>query len=456
MKTGLLKYKSLFSEEGHVLSPGFYLNKGKNRILKVVENCRNYNHLGDYAIAFKGNISKSTFIENGQNSIPYLSAQIMVRFPCENFKFISKKFTKDISLLTLKQNQILLSCSGTIGKTRLVLDDIKNQVGSSDIIRIESKNGENDYGFVYSYLSSPTIFSYIQSVTYGSVVKHIEPSKIEKIPVPEIDEGIKISINRKIKDAQNYRNLAFDNFRKAVNLFESYLPLIDIKKTYLLNISESKTFRKRIDANLQIPQINEFYKKLNLKADLKSIESLSHHVFTPNIFKRNRVENAAKGVPYLGGADLLELNPKFDDFLSRKMKNIEDYILTNNWIAVQDSGSITSIGYVSLIPPYLNGIAATNNLVRIIPQSGENLNPYIFTFLRTNQGQKILKSLAYGTGQLHIDTDQIKNLSIPIISAIKDEITMRINEFIKYQNLGFNLEQDAIALVEKEIESWQN
>jgi len=456
MKTECISYSSINNEAGKIFSPTFYLNKGKIRILKMVENCKKSNFLGDYAVAYKGNISKNTFINNGENSIPYLSAQIMVRFPCENFKYISKKYTKQIDVLTLKEKQILLSCSGTIGKTRLVLNDILNQVGSSDIIRLEGRNSEDNYGFVYSYLSSPTIYSYIQSLAYGSVVKHIEPSKIEKIPVPAINDGIKTFINKKIKDSQENRNLALQNFKYAISLFESYMPSINYDKIYQLKISKSDDYRKRFDATMQIPQINKFYSEFNNKYVLETIESLSQNVFTPNIFKRNRVQNEENGIPYLGGADLLELNPKFDDFLSKKMRNLQDYIIKENWIAIQDSGSITSIGYVSFIPNYLDGIAATNNLVRIIAKDEENFNPYIFAFLRTKQGQKILKNLSYGTGQLHIDTNQIKNLKIPIIPEIKDEVSNRIKQYLKFQDTGYKLEKEAIEIVEKEIQSWQN
>lgn len=114
---------------------------------------------------------------------------------------------------------------------------------------------------------------------------------------------------------------------------------------------------------------------------------MSKNVFTPNIFKRQRTNDVSTGVPFLSGSNLTNFRPQFTSFLSKKMKNIDDYILRNGWIAVQDAGTI---GYVTLINGYLDGVSATNNLVRIIPNEG-NDNLYIFAFLKTKQGQFILK-----------------------------------------------------------------
>lgn len=168
------------------------------------------------------------------------------------------------------------------------------------------------------------------------------------------------------------------------------------------------------------------------------------------IFKRQRTNDVSTGVPFLSGSDLTNFRPQFTSFLSKKMKNIDDYILRNGWIAVQDAGTI---GYVTLINGYLDGVSATNNLVRIIPNEGSD-NLYIFAFLKTKQGQFILKSQQFGSVQKHIDNNTISNFKIPILSSYKR---------VKSKILDYNLkitescikESQAISLVEKEIESWQ-
>lgn len=158
------------------------------------------------------------------------------------------------------------------------------------------------------------------------------------------------------------------------------------------------------------------------------------------------------GVPFLSGSDLLDSLPRFESYLSKKMRNLNDYILRYGWITVQDSGTI---GYISLINGYLDGISATNNLVRIIPKETENANPYIFTFLKTRQGQQILKGFEYGSVQKHIDNYQVASILIPIIPEY-NTITELASQHLKKVTDSCFRETQAIQLVEKEIDQWHN
>lgn len=134
------------------------------------------------------------------------------------------------------------------------------------------------------------------------------------------------------------------------------------------------------------------------------------------------------------------------------MKNIDNYILYEGWLAIQDAGTI---GYLSYITKFLDGVSATNNLVRVVPNEDDNKNYYIYCFLKTKVGQKLLKSLEYGSVQKHIDNHQVSNFMIPMFNDIEEQITKKVKKCTDNLGDACFLEKQAIELVEKEIESWQ-
>jgi type I restriction enzyme S subunit len=238
---------------------------------------------------------------------------------------------------------------------------------------------------------------------------------------------------------------------EAIVIFENSMPQINHKNQYTVSVKSLGENNLRLDSTTNFSNIQSFYNSLEQTYALSTIEELSEKIFTPGIFKRIRVNDSKKGIPFLSGSDLLDSKPIFNSFLSKGMKNLQDYILRKEWIAIQDAGTI---GYVTFINGYLDGVSATNNLVRIIPKQIKNNNPYIFTFLKTKQGQAILKSLEYGSVQKHIDNNQVSKIRVPII-PVYDEISQNVSSYLDKITEACYKESQAIHLIEKEIDSWQ-
>ncbi len=457
MEIANIPYKSI-SNGAKILKPNYHLNYGKKRIEKALSLKRPFSPLGQVVDdVYTGGIFKRVFIDSENHGLPYISAQHMMHArPLEVAKLISKKFTPRQEDMTLRENQILVSCAGTVGNVRLIGADLDGIIGSQDIIRIIPSDEKCKFGFLYAYLASPTAYNYMQSFIYGSVVPRIEPQTLSLLPVPILEQSLITKCDQLIRESLKARNSAIKALNEALRLFEENLPKINKRANYSLSINKLSNYRNRFESTLQINSLNEYHTELEKRGyTLKYIDELSDDVFTPNIFKRIKVDKSNTSIPYLGGADLLTLSPKFDTFLSRNTKNINDYLLRKGYIAVQDSGSIQSMGYVSMIPEYLKGIAATNNLVRIVPSSNQDFNPYIFAYLKTKQANSIIKNMAYGTGQLHIDTNIIKEFKIPVIEKLFKPVTTAVKSYLSHLERGYSLEKNAIDIVENEIESWQ-
>lgn len=453
---------SSITANSFMLKPNFHMNFGKRRIERARKQGLEFQPLGNVVDkVFTGGIFKRVFVDEAEYGLPYISAQHMMNSnPLEVAKIISKKYTPRQDDMSLKENQILISCAGTVGNVKLITKDLEGVIGSQDIIRVDADNNKLLYGYLYAFLSSKTAYTYIQSFIYGSVVPRIEPNTLKKLPIPILSEEFQQKIHNLIVESAQLRIEANKLLKEAVAIMEEKLVSFSTDatssfkaKNYSVKINLLKAHNNRLDATYNAGWFDWFYSKLE-KADIqtRTVSELSHKVFTPNIFKRVRTDNPSLGIPFLSGSDLLSAFPKMDSFLSKRMSNIENYILKNGWLAIQDAGTI---GYVTYIHEFLNGVAATNNLIRIIPKEEENYNPYIFTFLKSKIGQKILASFEFGSVQKHIDNHQLSALKIPVISEIYDTITTKTISSMEFFSKACFNEKTAIDLIEKEIDQWQ-
>lgn len=453
MEITQIKSKTVI-DNSFILKPGYHMNYGKKRIEKAIYNKFPFDSLGNVcASVFTGGIFKRVFVDDSQYGDPYISAQHMMNTnPLDVAKIISKKYTPKQEEMSLKENQILVSCAGTVGNIRLITKDLEGVIGSQDIIRVNPDKAKLPYGYLYAYLASKTAYNYIQSYIYGSVVPRIEPNTLSKLPVPILSEEKQQQIHQLIVEASELRIEANRLLSEAVSILEEKCPVINNEKIYSISVKERLSHNTRFEATYNSKSIDKFYSEI-IKNDieLKSIAELSESVFTPNIFKRIRTENPENGIPFLSGSELLQQYPKFQNYLSKGMKNIETYILKDGWLAIQDAGTI---GYLSYIHKYLDGVTATNNLIRIIP-SKENKNYYIYAFLKSDIGQKMLKFLEFGSVQKHIDNHQISDFKIPIFKDVFEDISNKVENAMNCFSDACFKEKEAIDIVEKEIDLWQ-
>ncbi len=428
----------------------FFLNKDALLSLTIESNEGKSLPLSDFAIAYNPPVFKRQFCQNTEKAVQYFQSSDVPAATERSDVFINKTQALRVKA-TVKENQILITGFGTIGNVRLV-SKLQNGVAfANNTCRVEV-NENQKFGFIYAFLASKYGKAQMNKNGSGSVVRYIEAPGIKKTMVPQLTGEKQQIVHDLILRSAELRlksNLLLEN---AVSLFENSLPKILSEKVYVSSIKEFKNNNLRLYASTNFSNIQSFYNSVSEKHKLLTVKELSESVFTPGIFKRVRVDNIKAGIPFLSGSDLLNAMPTFDSFLSKKMKNIDDYILKQGWIAIQDAGTI---GYVSLINGYLDGVAATNNLVRIIPKKEANANPYIFAFLKTKQGQAILKSYEYGSVQKHIDNNQVSNMLVPILQNF-DQITLMVSEYLQKLTEACQKENQAIQLVENEIEQWQN
>ena len=125
--------------------------------------------------------------------------------------------------LKLKENSILITRSGTIGKTAIVPKHWSNWIGSDHIIRIIPANNQIA-GYLFCWLSTEYAQHLVKRNTFGAVVDEIDTNQIKSIEIPLLKKETKQKeINDKVLEANELRYQAYLKEQEAVKMMEEII-----------------------------------------------------------------------------------------------------------------------------------------------------------------------------------------------------------------------------------------
>lgn len=377
--------------------------------------------------------------------------------------YISKKTKVDIDSLRVHKGQILLTCSGTIGKVSLVSKTLDNAISSHDLLRIDCKNLV-DVGYIYTYLKSKIGSQILITNKYGAVITHIESEHLDTVPIPNAPDAIKSKINDLIIQSYALRdesNALIDQ-AQALLVKELNLPPISEIKVDTLDKSKSvQTFNVKLsemagraDASYHVPIVDaivDILKKNAAEVTTVGDERISKSVVLAGVFKRTYVEEEY-GYPFLGGKEITQLNPKTEKFLSKaihKSRYEKELKVTENTVLVTDRGTI---GTVALVPKHWNNYAVSQNVLKLIPANND-IAGYIYVFLSSECGGILLRRQTYGSVVDMIDNHSLEMVEFPILK--NQDVQKQINDLALQANekryQAYLLEQEALKVLDEEV-----
>ena len=124
-----------------------------------------------------------------------------------NFRFfIDERKHKELERFTVKENDLIISCSGTLGKVSIIKKDDPKGIISQALLILRPEINNIDVKFLYFFLTSPVGFNSIVSVSSGSVQTNIAKRSIienTEILLPSLPEqraivGVLSSLDDKI------------------------------------------------------------------------------------------------------------------------------------------------------------------------------------------------------------------------------------------------------------------
>lgn len=453
----LLSAKSNWLNDGEQrLDASFHLSDGRLSKIKI-DKCP-YEALPLQKVTkslYNGARFKRIYVKDEAYGIPFMGSSDMLKSDVDNLKFISKKLSKNIDSLRVEKDWILVSCSGTIGNTVYTTSDYHNKTASQHVMRIIPNESIIKSGFLYAYLSSQAGYSLLTQGTYGAVIQHIEPHHINDLPVPILPELIQQRIHDLIIKASDLRVESNRMLREAIeeidekNAIDKPLPNFSVNIKDILR-GDKYTKESRLEADYYQPSTATLVNSIK-SGNWRYLGDLSLEIHRSGLRNRTFVK---KGVPLITGQNLKMARLENLKMLSKKFtRNIEKNTTEESDILVSVLGTIGKVEYV-----YRNmyqGVFASEHMSKIKIDSSKIHPGYVAAYLNSKSGLSQL--MKHKTGSV-IEWLKENNIASIVIPMPKDKGT-RIGEKMNIATLkrqeAFEKENQAIELIEKEMESWQ-
>ena len=400
---------------------------------------------------FYGGRSRRIYVPNPEYGLPFIKGADIIKADFSSLKTISKKRTANLEEYFLEEGWTLITRSGTIGRTAFVNKDFIGKAASDDIIRVVPKTLPG--GFLYAFLTSKYGQSLLTHGTYGAVIQHIEPEHIENIPIPIFPPEKQKQIHDLIIKSAELRVEANRLLEEVVGYFNEKYSVNpnQTKKIFSKSVNDISFSWAAYNNNIECDAIID-----KLGGDYFTLGEVTKSVFSPPMFKHIYIERD-NGNPFLTGSELTQYNPKFYRYLSpRGVKDINDYKVYKGTLLLYKSGTTDGgiLGNVFLVDDILSSACLSDHVIRI-NLSDIHLSYWIFAFLKSDAGVRLLQRLATGTMIPFITPERLKSVPIPKPNDNFNQIVAVVEKYLAKQVDSKIKENQAIQLVEKEIEQWQ-
>ncbi len=333
----------------------------------------------------------------------------------------------------------------------------RSVVISDDLLRVEAIDPKNR-GWLYAYLLAPQTRAMAKSAHYGHIIKHLETSHLDALPIPSVDDATALDFLRRVTRILELRNEGYRLTLEAEAQFEKALGPLAVKnwgeQGYAVKASTSfLAGRRRLDAARHNPGAATIHRFLAKHGQgFSTLPEAGYDVWVPGRYKRIPIED---GVIYRDSADLLEINPdlpkryadcKFGDRFRGRVKD--------GWILVACSGQVYGIiGTAILATGALNDQVVSNHVLRAAPKKGSVPAGYIVTALTHPLfGRPLVKALAFGSSVPEIDGDDLAEVKIVRLKPSEEStIAEAAEQSAKVRAAADLLEREITADAEKII-----
>lgn len=462
------KIKSKYIAQDIRFNGGYFLNEDAVNSRSLEENSKQCSLLTELADVWNPPIFKRQFCQKTERAIPYCQSSDVSNALEGSVIHINKTQASKVGSV-VEENQILITGFGTIGNTRLVNVLSSGISYANNVCRVKANEGVL-HGYLYAVLTSKYGRSQLNKNASGSVVRYIEAPGIKKTLIPKLSDSKQEEIHNLIIEASNLRVEANKMLRESEVLLKKYATLEDLitlDYEYFGNHSNERpisTF-KRSYKEISSISINAFnYSKRieNLENRIKSSNHLNlsdcldeNQFFSSGSFKRLEL-NSPSSIKLLNQSDIFNMR-KQGKLLARKYVKADKLVEYGEVIiaGVGTLGEGETFCRVIFGNEELEGQLISGEFIRM-KTNDKVPSGYLYSWLSSDYGFRFIRKTQSGTKLCRPIQELLKDIPVPILSS--DQMTEIDTLVKKAQTMLFqalNKENEAIDLVEKEIESWQ-
>ena len=329
--------------------------------------------------------------------------------------YIDRKKFLQLKRFLVKEHDLIISCSGTVGKISIIdKNDVKGIISQALLILRPNQNKILSHYLKY-FLETKKGQNEILNASHGSVQTNIAPRKIVekiKIPCPEIQIQKKIcdyikTIDKKI-DVNKKMNKTYNDITNA--LFKSWFVDFDPVKVKLLGKTKgiSDKISKIFPETFEESELGKIPKGWTVKLLKKVVdEYIDNRGKTPPLVK--------EGIPLIEVKNIHD-NSQFPNLKTNKHVDLETF---RNWFrkhVKKYDVIISTVGTIGLTTcVYDTNFVIAQNLLGL-RFSNEAKSLYMFNLIKSNYFQRQIQSRLVETVQKSIKRKDLDNIPILVPS----------------------------------------
>jgi hypothetical protein len=171
------------------------------------------------------------------------------------------------------------------------------------------------------------------------------------------------------------------------------------------------------------------------------------------------VDDSQNGLRFLSSTDVLQADLSTLSFIAKSVANQNPLLLIEkNWTLITRSGSIGRMAYAR---SDMDGMACTEDVLRVIPDESAVRPGYLYAYLSTKFGVPLVVSGTYGSIITHLEPNHIADLPVPRLGNVEDsahELVQQSAELLtQYQkniNEATRLFFESVGLEDITPEEW--
>lgn len=407
---------------------------------------------------------KRLWVQDRKYGIPFLSSTDILHADLSNLKLIANKAVRKNPRLIIHQGWTLITRAGSIGRMAYTRPDMDGMACTEDVLRVIPDPAKTPPGYLYAYLSSKYGVPLVVSGTYGAIIQHIEPLHIANLPVPRLGNKVEDRAHKLVNEAAN--QLA--KFQTLVTVATDRL----FEETVVWNPQLREWLRDKSDLGFTISS-----------KDLKTMRAWNHSR------RAKRIRNGIRSGRWsrLGdvtvfewlrwrkmferreadpnhGIEVVTQKPLFNLFpvgrwISKKylLNHSPKYIVPDETILIAKQGTLGERELYCRCE-FITGVrmvarAYSDHCMRIVARKDKIHPGYLFAFLRSQAGFRLLRSLSEGAKQQDLHWRTVPEIPIPRCRvSIEDEIGEMVRRAYKLRNDAVEKLVQAVRLVEHAIE----
>jgi type I restriction enzyme S subunit len=200
---------------------GSYHNPQARLAVSNIRPQKVYKPLGQLATTYLPTRFARIRVGNEQHGVPFLSSKHILHAEPIDVPYISRRLTKGLKDYLVEEGWILITRSGTVGRTAFVSTDMAGSAVSEHVIRI-IPGPDIHPGYLYAAIASE--YGYYQATRHihGSVVDELTTDQTDTILIP-LPNSAEAEIGELVLDAIDGRVRANVSLRRARALFDAAL-----------------------------------------------------------------------------------------------------------------------------------------------------------------------------------------------------------------------------------------